>query len=595
MCGIFGYVGTKKNAAQTVLEGLKLLEYRGYDSWGVAVKEKGGNKEQKTKFVVEKRTGKIADAKLNSKFLILNSSLALGHTRWATHGGVTDKNAHPHIDCTRKISIIHNGIIENYQELKKLLEKKHHKFLSDTDSEIIPHLIEEELKKFGFATSVRNAFNMLRGMNAIVAAYSISSEMVIAKTGSPLVIGENKKEFFVSSDATSILPHTKKMLFIKDNEMAIIGKNLQLINLGDGKKQKINFETINWKSQNLKKGKFPHFMIKEISEQPNIIRNIATTYQDQVSSLTKTIKTAKGTFFIGAGTASFAGLIGTYFFSKIANKHVNMAYASEFNYLLDFIKNKSLIIALSQSGETIDVVEPLTIAKKKKAKIATLTNTQGSTIYRMSDEKILLGAGIEQAVASTKAYIAKLSILLMLSYQLVNSSKTASEQLIESANEIEKIIKNKKKLKPVVELLAKNKHIYIIGRGVSYPTALEAALKIREVSYIHAEGLAGGELKHGTIALISKGTPCIVFAPLDETHDAILSNAIEIRSRGGIIIGVSNKNHPAFDYFIEVKNTSDATALSQIVPLQLIAYELALKKGYDPDKPRNLAKSVTVK
>ncbi len=587
MCGIFGYVSKKEQPVGKVLDGLKILEYRGYDSWGISAKID-------KKFVVEKHIGKIGNATLGAK-LSKKSLLAIGHTRWATHGGVTKINAHPHLDCENKISVVHNGIVENFDILRTDLLRKGHKFVSATDSEVISHLIEEFMIIKGFATAVRDAFNKLTGMNAIVVAYAPSSEIIAAKNGSPLVIGDGIDTFYIASDASSILPNTKQLLFLKDNQMAILGKNVQILSLPKGIKQAAKFEKISWKISEVNKGKYSHFMLKEIHEQPGIIRNIAKTYGSQIESLARTIEGAKGTFFIGAGTASYAGLMGTYFFSKIAKKHVNMSFASEFTYLLDFLNKKSLIIALSQSGETIDVVEPLIKAREKGGTIVAMVNTQGSTIYRMSDKKLLLGAGIEQAVASTKAFTAKISILLMLAYSLKGNTTNAEKQLLKAADEIERILKQEKKLTPIINLLSKSEHIYIIGRGVSYPTSLEASLKIKEVSYIHTEGLAGGELKHGALALISKGTPCIVFAPPDETYDSIVSNATEIKTRGGIVIGISHKNHDVFEHWIEVKDCEDATAIAQIVPVQLISYYLALKKGFDPDKPRNLAKSVTVK
>lgn len=588
MCGIFGYVGKKTKASEKVLEGLKILEYRGYDSWGVASKINN-------QFVVEKNSGKIAGSKLNPEFFSSLSEMAIGHTRWATHGGATKTNAHPHLDCQSKIAVVHNGIVENFDWLKKDLQKKGHKFLSDTDSEVIPHLIEELLKTRGFATAVRDGFSQLSGMNAIVVAFAPSQEIIAAKSGSPLVVGQDKSALYIASDATSILPNTKKLIFLKDNQMVILGKKIQLLSLPEGRKLPVELETIHWKPTTASKNNFPHFMIKEIYEQPGVIRNIAESYLVQIKSFALMIQKAKGTFFIGAGTASYAGITGTYFFSKIARLHVNMSFASEFTYLLDFINSKSLVVALSQSGETIDVVEPLTNVKKRGAMIASLVNTEGSTIFRMSDRSILLGAGSEGAVASTKAYTAKLAILLMLAYELKGELKTASTQLLNAAKEIERILKNKNLLNPIVDILAKSEHIYIIGRGVSFPSALESALKIKEVSYIHAEGLAGGELKHGALALVTKGVPYIVFTPRDETYQAMISNAIEIKSRGGTVIGVGPINEEVFDFWIEARDCQDATAIAQIVPIQILAYLLSVKKGYDPDKPRNLAKSVTVK
>ena len=586
MCGIYGFVSEKEHSASEILEGLKLLEYRGYDSWGVAIK-------LKNTIIVEKNIGKIG----NTKLKLRQSTIGIGHTRWATHGGVTVKNAHPHTDCKKTIAVVHNGIIENYQMLKQDLVKKNHKFISETDTEVFAHLVEEFLKKDGFSTAVRKAFNTIKGLNAVVVMNSLSSEIVAAKTGSPLIVGIGDKEFFISSDLLGIYGHAKKALFLKDNEMVVLGKSLQLISLPKGNKLTPKFEEIEAKEVDKGIGKYKHFMLKEIMEQPAVLENIANNYKDIVQILGKEIKTAYGTYFVGAGTAFYACLAGTYLFSKIAKVHVNTAPASEFNYLQDFLTSKSLVIGLSQSGETIDVIEPLQVAKKRRAKVIAITNVKGSTIYRKADEKILLNAGVEKAVAGTKVYLAKLAILLMLAFSMKGQIKKSQQLLQLAAKEMKRIFSPSyvKQIQTLAKFMQSKEHVFIIGRGMSYPSALEGALKIREVSYLHAEGIAGGELKHGPIALIEKGTPCIVFAPNDETYAAIMSNAMEIKARGGIIIGISNKNSEVFDYFLEVKDLQEATIITQIVPLQLLAYYIAVNKGLDPDKPRNLAKSVTVR
>jgi len=586
MCGIFGYIGSKDNAATLVLEGLKLLEYRGYDSWGVAVKVQN-------EIQVDKNVGKIGDAKVDLPL----STVGIGHTRWATHGGVTQENAHPHLDCKKELAIIHNGIIENYLEIKEELLAQDHTFLSDTDTEVVAHLIEEYLKKEEFAVAFRLAFNQLSGLNALVAIYAPSKEIIAAKTGSPLVVGVSDDGLYLASDAAGIIKHTRSLLFIKDGEMVRLTKKLQLFSLSDGKELSPQLETVDWKIEETQMGDYPHFMLKEMYDQANIVRNIATTYEDQLQEVQKGIAQAFGTYIIGAGTAYHAALAGTYLFSKIAKKHVNTAPASEFNYLVDFLTEKSLILALSQSGETIDVIEPLNKAREKGSTIAAIVNSLGSTIYRMADKKVLLGAGPEKAVASTKAYTAKLSTLILLSYMLVDDFLSAQKMLLDVANEIDHQLEKKslKNLDLIAEALLDAEHIYTVGRGMSFPTALEAALKIKEVTYIHTEGLAGGELKHGPIALITKGTPCVVFAPNDETYNAMISNAMEIKARGGRIIGVAERNENVFDYFIQVKDCADAAMISQIIPMQYLAYRIAVLKKYDPDKPRNLAKSVTVK
>ncbi len=587
MCGIFGYIGIKDNASEIILKGLKGLEYRGYDSWGIAVKIND-------KISVEKHVGKIGDAKVN----LPKSTIGIGHTRWATHGGVTMENAHPHLDCTGEISVLHNGIIENYREIKDELIKKGHKFKSETDTEVMPHLLEEYLKKGkNFTESMRLAFNHCKGLSAFVAINTKSHQIVAAKNGSPLILGIGENEFFIASDASGILPYTRNLIFIKDNEMISLDKNLKLFTLPDGKEIKPKIEVITWNVESSSKENFKHFMLKEINEQPKVIRNIAENYEDQILELAKIIKKSRGTFFIGCGTAYYASLAGMYLFSKIAKKHVNTAPASEFNYLEDFLTKESLIIALSQSGETIDVVEPLSRAKRKGAKIVSIVNALGSTVYRMGDFKLLLGAGPEKAVASTKAYIAKLSILFMLANLIDNNNfKSVKNILLKTADQIEKIVTDgfENKYKNLIKFLSKKENVYIIGRGISYGTALEGALKLKEISYIHAEGLAGGELKHGPLALIEKNSPCIVLAPDDDTYDAIISNAMEIKARGGYIIGISSKKSDVFDEFIEVKETG-CSIISQVIPMQLLSYYLALEKNLDPDKPRNLAKSVTVK
>lgn len=585
MCGIFGYVGNKEDAAEFALEALRLLEYRGYDSWGIAVKKD-------KKLVVEKYVGKIGNRKIH----LPKSNIGLGHTRWATHGGVTVANAHPHLDCTRKIAVVHNGIIENFGELKENLQKKGHKFLSQTDTEVVGHLVEENLKSEGFASAVRDAFNLLKGLNAIVVVNAEAKEIVAAKTGSPLLVGIGKDEFFVASDVSGILQHTKKVIFLEDNQMVVLGKELKLLRLPQGEEITPKIQTVTWKFEQAQKGKYKHFMLKEIHEQPTVIENIALNYGAEVKQLARYIENAFGTFLLGCGTASYAALAGTYFFSRTVKKHVNFSIGSEFKYLEDYLTPESLVIPISQSGETIDVVESVDSAKKRGSKIAAIVNVLGSTLYRQADYKVLLGAGPEKAVVGTKSFTAMIAIQLLTAYTLAKKQPEGRELLLQAAKNVEYILSRTNTIEKVADLLQNAKHIYIIGRGLSYATALEVALKIKETSYIHAEGFAGGELKHGVIALIEKGTPCIVIAPADETFSDVISNAQEIKARGGYIIGIGPKNDSVFDTFLETRDVGDATIIPQVVIAQLLAYTLALKRGVeDPDKPRNLAKSVTVK
>lgn len=596
MCGIFGLISQKPLPISSVISGLKTLEYRGYDSWGIAFKISNIKNKKSNILEVKKQIGKLPPH-LSYKLSAIRSQLAIGHTRWATHGGVTQKNAHPHIDCSKTLALVHNGIFENYEEVKKELEKKGHKFKSETDSEAIVHLIEEYLKKYDFKNSVMKTFRQLSGLNAIVVIDTKTTEVIAAKNGSPLVIGKKDSDYFIASDSMGILPHTNTILFLKNNEMALMKNgSMELISLISSKKIVPKFETVDWKPENISKGKYKHFMIKEIHEQPAVINTVLLN-EDEIKSLSKVVRDARGTFFIAAGTAYNACLAGIYLFSKIAKIHVNSAIASEFNYLIDFIAKKSLVIALSQSGETIDVIEPLDAAKKKGATIMGVVNSLGSTIYRMSNYKFLLGAGPERAVASTKAYTAKIAFLLVLSYSLTNKTEKIKPLIRSAAKDIERILRKESiaRIEKLAGKLKSAKNIYIVGRGTSYSSALEAALKIKEISNIPTEGLAGGELKHGTLSLIERGVPVIVFAPNDETYSAMISNAIEIKSRGGYIIGISYKNASVFDEFIRVEDNGNATLLSQIIPAQLLAYFLAVKLKRDPDKPRNLAKSVTVK
>lgn len=588
MCGIFGFVSNKNNSANKIVQGLKVLEYRGYDSWGIAVKEG-------KKLLVEKHVGKIGDAKT----ILPDTSLGIGHTRWATHGGVTVANAHPHLDCTGRIAVVHNGIVDNFAEIRNELIKKGHKFISQTDTEVIPHLIEENLKKEGFVSSVRDAFNRLKGMSAIVASYSISKEIVAAKNGSPLAVGVGNGEFFIASDTSAIVNHTKKIIFLEDNQMIILGDKIKLLTLPAGEEIKLKIQTIDWNFEESNKGKFKHFFIKEVYEEPKVIKNIAFNSVSDTKKLASLIKNAFGTFLVACGSASYAATGAIYLFSKIAKKHVNFAVGSEFKYLEDFVTDKTLILPISQSGESIDVIEPVTRAKKEKgAKIAAIVNVLGSTLYRVSDFKVLLNAGPEKAVVATKSFTAMIATLILTAYALADNSKKGQELLNKAAKSVTKILADgySRKIISLAKKLSKKEHIYIIGRGLSYTAALEATLKIKEAAYVHAEAFPGGELKHGVIALIEKGTPCIVFAPNDETYDDIISNAQEIKARGGEIIGVGPIKNDVFDEFLETDDVEEATLLPQVAVAHLLGYYLALERGNkDPDKPRNLAKSVTVK
>lgn len=590
MCGIFGYVGFRSDAAQIVLEGLKALEYRGYDSWGVAVVPN-----EISKIMVKKKIGKIGSANVNE---MPSSSFAFGHTRWATHGGVTDANAHPHLDCTGTIALIHNGIFENYEEVKHKLLKIGHKFISETDTEVAVHLVEEYLKSMPFFEAVRKTFNEMEGLNAIIVLNTKEKQLIVARKGSPLVVGYGKDENFIASDVAALVPYTKQVHFLEDDEMAIVSqKSIKIFNAKSGKEINSQKQKIDWTTSQTERGSYPNFMLKEIYEQPGIVAEIAANGVSQAENLSKIIKKSYGSYLLGCGSASYVCLAGSYLFSKIAKRHINTAIGSEFGYHLDFLTPKSLVIALSQSGETMDILESVKQARTRGAKIFALVNVLGSSLYRMADYKMLIGAGPEKSVASTKAVTAKLAHLTMLAYALAGKTQEGQRVVMAAAKSTTKVLKpeNITRIKKLAKQLKKAEHLYVIGRGLSYPASLETAMKIKEISYIHAEGMAAGELKHGPLALVEKGTPCIVFLPNDETYGANLAGAMEMKARGGYVIGISYKKHELFDYFLPVDDAQEATIVPNIVTGQLLAYCLTMERGLDPDKPRNLAKSVTVK
>ncbi len=584
MCGIFATTADQ-NSAQTILEGLKRLEYRGYDSWGIAVKDK-------EKLIVDKHTGKIS----LSQTRLPKSQMGIGHTRWATHGGVTVPNSHPHLDCHQKIAIVHNGIIDNWQKLKASL--KGHGFRSQTDSEIVAHLLEEQLNHTPdlFKASLQ-VFYRLQGLNALLILHQDYPYLVAVKTGSPLIIGYNPGNHLVSSDIASLLPLTKQVVFLADNQIAKISPNeIYIQDLLTNKQINPKITTINWRISSASKGSYEHFMLKEIYEQPGILMNLAKTKTLDAHKLAQHIKDAKGTFTVACGSAAYAALAGQYFFSRIAKTHINPAIGSEFYYHAGFLNKDSLCIALSQSGETIDTIQSVQHAQKNHSHTISLVNIKGSTLDRLTDDGFYLDVGPEKAVASTKAFMAKVAILHLTAHSLAGSKKGASE-LRKAATVVKTVLHEnmQMKIKQFASTLKDSSSIFILGKGQSYPAALEIALKIKEISYIHAEGFPSGELKHGVIALIQKNTPIIVLAPKDETYHDVISAAFEVKARGGTIIGFSSEENPVFDHYFHIPECGHATIIPHIILGQTLSYYLATAKGLDPDMPRNLAKSVTVK
>ncbi|MGC8940741.1 MAG: glutamine--fructose-6-phosphate transaminase (isomerizing) [Candidatus Nanoarchaeia archaeon] len=577
MCGIVGYIG-ERVANPIILEGLKHLEYRGYDSCGIAVVN-GDN------LIIKKGVGKVEEVNNALNFLEPAANLAISHTRWATHGKVTKENAHPHVSNNGKIAVVHNGIIENYAEIKKFLKKKKHFFKSQTDTEVVAHLIEEFNKKLSFEDACKKAFSKLKGSFAILAIKAGEEKIVGVRKDSPLVIGVGKKECFAASDIYALLQFTKKFIFLQNYDFFELKKGeFKIENLKLGKVKR-PIETIDIKYKEKKKTTH-HFMIKEILEDADVFEG---AFNQNVGKLVKDLLSYKKIFFVAAGSSYHASLA----FHKLLLKASIYSFpivASEFEYYKDLIDKDSLVVAISQSGETADVLEAVREAKKKKAKIFSIINVYGSSLMRESDDYILMAAGFEIGVAATKTYIAQLAIALKI-YSIIKKKKINVEHV--KANILDLVSRSRRKFTEKVAEYLKNKHhLFLIGKDLHYITALEGALKLKEISYIHAEAFPGGELKHGTLALIENNTPCIVFM---DKEKKVLSNAEEMKARGGFIIGISPTNEKVFDLWIKVPNSDETSLVYQIIPMQLLAYILAKRKGFNPDKPKNLAKVVTVK
>ncbi len=587
MCGIVGYIGETIDVG-SFSSMLSKMEYRGYDSAGFAAVV-GDN------ILLHKGVGTISEVITGTDAPNIQSDLIIGHTRWATHGKVTKENAHPHLDCNGTVAIVHNGIIENYKELRADLEKKGHIFKSETDSEVVAHLIEDELRHANIVSAFSNAIEKIKGSYALLAVSPKEKVMVAARKESPLVLGISDKGNFVSSDVVAFLDKTDKVIYLDEGDIAVVGKNSVKI-YNNGVKVKRDIDTIKWDAEQAKKGVFKHFMLKEISEQADAVKKAITQDDKIINGIANEIKNAKGVFFVGCGTAYHACLEGSYIFSKVAKTHVNVVYAHEFSNYSHFLTKDSLVIAISQSGETADTLEAIMTAKEKGAKVMSIVNVAGSTLVRESDKVLLQHAGPEICVLSTKSYTSQLAVLTLLAYALAGKLDEGKSKLKELIRYIYYLTSRhtQEHIKKIAERLKDAKNVYILGKGLQYPTALEAALKIREVSYIPTLAFAAGELKHGNIALIEKETPCVVLISSKTDKDMIISTQ-EIKARGAHVIGVGPKNNDLFDFFVKVREAEEANSIVQIIPMQILAYQLAVLKGLNPDKPRNLAKSVTVK
>ena len=549
MCGIIGYKGSGQ-AGPVLLDSLKRLEYRGYDSYGFATVS-GGN------LLVNKRVGRISD---NGGEEGLPGRIGIGHTRWATHGGVTDCNAHPHTDCTGSIAVVHNGIIENYQELKAALLSRGHKFSSETDTEIIPHLIEESIG-MGFRQAVKKAMSQIRGRYAIVAISRDSDSIIAVRRGSPLIVGVGKdNDFYVASDIPAFLEYTRKVMYLDDNQMLVLDREPEFYDLETGERIEKRLVEIHWDASQAEKGEYEHFLIKEIMEQKDTIMRAINQKDEDIMRIADEINSAFGTFVTGCGTAGKVCLAAEYLFSKIARKHINFIVSSEFPNYHHFLKEGGLMITISQSGETADVLEAVETAKAKRVKVISLVNVMGSTLDRVSDHSFQINAGPEKAVASTKATTAQMAIMTLLAYATAGKLQEGKKLLMEAASKVNDMLnpRYEERIRELAERIKEQPNVYIIGRSLNYPMSLEAAIKIMEVSNIHAQGFAGGELKHGPLALIEQGVPVIALLGNDEVRDDVISNAMEARTRGAFIIGVGPENNEVFDYWLKVPDVGDA-------------------------------------
>jgi len=586
MCGIFGVINDEKNhAAEVVLEGLKKLEYRGYDSWGIALKSK-----ESDVILIDKHIGKIGNA---TTALPDGGKIAIGHTRWATHGGVTDANAHPHHDCTKKLAVIHNGIVENYQELQSEMRNKKHLFVSETDTEVIAHLIEEEMKTKPLFDATLCTFKKLVGSNAIVVMNGKTGEVVVCRNGSPVVLGVAKETTYIASDATALLDKTNQVHFMDDNEAAYINKSyVELFSINTEKSKKLVWQKIDWKAQAAEKGGYAHFMMKEITQQTKTISHVLLKKSKSLNDVAALIKKGYQPVMIACGSASYCGLAAQYLFADIGITAANYG-AYEYAPFAHLANKKTVVFAISQSGETADTILAIKEAKKRGAKIVGIINAQGSTLERLADYLLPVEAGPEIAVVSTKGFTAQLATFFALCAAIKGGN---SRQFIRSFSSW---IQNKKLHESILgcaKMLLKSEHVYLIGKHINYPGVLECALKLKETSYMHAEAFASGELKHGVISLIQQGTPCIVLTAKDSVYKEVISSAIELKSRGGYIIGFGPTNNNAFDYHIETPDNGPLYSLFyNVVAGQLLGYYVGVGRGADPDKPRNLAKSVTVK
>lgn len=616
MCGIIGYVGHQK-AKPILMEGLKRLEYRGYDSAGLAVL---GNKKIKSVRAV----GKVAELEKKIAGSDLEGTIGIAHTRWATHGKPSVANSHPHTDCKNEIFVVHNGIIENYLELKNNLLKKGHKFKSETDTEVIAHLIEDERKKTGdlFEAVQKALFQLMGAYGIAVISKNDPNMIVVAKKGSPLLFGVGEGEYVVSSDAAAIINHTKQVIYLSDGEVAkITPQGYQVIEMGQGKVKKEMVE-INWSQESAQKGGFKHFMLKEIHEQPQAIESAIQGRVDKfikegsqipilgglapTSEVKDRLAKIKRIIIVSCGTSYYSGLVGEYMIEEYTGIPVEVETASEFRYRKPVLDETTAVLAISQSGETADTLEAIREGKLKGALTLGIVNVVGSTISRETDAGVYNHAGPEIGVASTKAFTSQLSILALVTLSLGRQRQMSfvmgrriAEELKRIPGLIKKILKKEEEIKLIAKKYGKYENWLYLGRKYNFPIAMEGALKLKEISYVHAEGYAAGEMKHGPIAMIDGNFPSLFIVPTDSVYEKVISGMEEVKARGGKILAIATEKNKEITKLVDdviyiPKTLEMLTPLLSVIPLQLLAYYIGVNKGYDVDKPRNLAKSVTV-
>jgi glucosamine--fructose-6-phosphate aminotransferase (isomerizing) len=588
MCSIIGYTGIL-SAAPVLLQSLKRMEYRGYDSVGIATINNG-------KILIRKGIGKVAEVNESLGLGHLPGQIGIGHTRWATHGGVTDKNAHPHSGCSDDIAVVHNGIIENYSELKVELIRLGHNFKSQTDSEVIAHLLELNYSTYrDTKQAMIETCKKLIGTYAFVAVFE-DGTISGARYDEPLIIGIVDSGCFISSDVLGFLEYTDKAVFLDNKDIVITdGKRLELFNF-DGNSVTRPITQVAWELGAVDKGKYAHHTLKEIHEQTQTIIEAGNQDNEKLRSFCDILSNAKNVFITGSGTSYHSALIAKHMFSRFAKIRCETIMSSEFQYMLDSVDDKSVLIAISQSGETADVLQAVKIARQMGSKILSVVNISTSSLARISDSFLSVNCGPEIGVAATKSFTGQLSVLYNIVDRLCNGCVGISTDKSELIKAIELVLNHEMKIEKIADTMEEVKDIYILGRSLHYPISLEGALKIKELAYVHAEGIAAGEIKHGPLALIEKNTYVIVINPSDSTYNNTISSAYEIKARGATVIGISDKMDDVYDYFINIGKVRDNLyPFVEVVPLQILAYYLALKKKADPDYPRNLAKSVTVK